>query len=405
MERMAETVPGSDHQELHHFLTNSPWDHQGVMDHVGRDADALLGGDADSCLVLDESSFEKKGAHSVGVARQWCGRLGKTENCQVAVFASLCKGNRHTLIDTRLYLPAEWVKDKKRSEKAGIPDSEMVLRSKSELGLAIVSHARENGIRFAWVGVDGGYGKEPKFLRALDAAGEIFVADVHKSQMVHMDDPEPHRPARKSGRGRGPSRLQAKTVAIRVDKWLAQQPTDAWQTVTLRDGDRGELRVEALTRRLWLWDGIEEKAHCWHLVVRREIGSPETVKYSLSNAPAGTPLPRLAFMQGQRFWVERSFQDGKSECGLADYQVRRWSAWHHHMAMVMIAMLFMLEERILHQEEKPLLSCNDIVYLLKNHLPRQAIDENELIEQVAMRHRQRQAVIDSNRRKQMKSLE
>ena len=110
-------------------------------------------------------------------------------------------------------------------------------------------------------------------------------------------------------------------------------------------------------------------------------------------------------MQGQRFWVERSFQDAKSECGLADYQVRLWSGWHHHVAMVMIAMLFMVEERILHQDEKPLLSCNDIVHLLRNYLPRQVIDENELIEQVAKRHVQRQAVIDSKRRKQMKCLE
>jgi SRSO17 transposase len=103
--------------------------------------------------------------------------------------------------------------------------------------------------------------------------------------------------------------------------------------------------VEALSQRVWLWDGAETTAQCWHLIVRREIGVTDEIKFTLSNAAAETPLERLAVMQGQRFWMERSFQDGKSNGGMADYQVRRWSGWHHHMAMVMIAMLFIAEER------------------------------------------------------------
>ena len=121
--------------------------------------------------------------------------------------------------------------------------------------------------------------------------------------------------------------------------------------MTLRDTTRGKLKVEIICRRVWVWDRTEDAGHCWHLVVRREINSPDTIKFSLSNAPANTLPERLAFMQGQRYWVERSFQDAKGDCGMADYQVRKWSGWHHHMAMVMIAMLFMtsaLLDRLTH---------------------------------------------------------
>jgi SRSO17 transposase len=333
MERMAEVVPDTDYQPLQHFLTHSPWDHQAVMRQVASEADRLLGGQPDSCLLIDESGFVKKGKDSVGVARQWCGRLGKLENCQVGVFAALCRGERYIPIDGRLYLPKEWVEDRKRCRRAGIPEAEIVACSKAQHALAMVKQARADGLHFAWVGVDGGYGKEPWLLRALDAEGETFVADIHKSQMIYPTDPKLHIPERAAGRGRRAGRLQAQTPSIRVDQWLAQQPATAWQRVTLRDSTRGKLRVEALSQRVWLWDGEEAIAHCWHLIVRREIGARNEIKFTLSNAAGETPLERLAFMQGQRFWVERSFQDGKSNCGMADYQVRRWAGWHHHMAI------------------------------------------------------------------------
>jgi len=177
---MAEVVPGTNYQRLQNFATNSPWSERAVMGQVAEEADQLLGGEPDSSLLIDESGFAKKGEDSVGVARQWCGRLGKVDNCQVGVFGVLCNGARYALIDARLYLPKEWISDPARCESAGIPAAEVVARSKSEHALAIVAQARAQGVRFNWVGVDAGYGKEPAFLRALDAAGEIFVADVHK---------------------------------------------------------------------------------------------------------------------------------------------------------------------------------------------------------------------------------
>jgi len=149
-------------QRFQHFISNSPWDHEPVVAQIARDADALLGGKPDSALIIDESSFPKQGKRSVGVARQWSGRLGKVDNCQVAVFGVLTDGKRHTAVDMRLYLPRKpWIDDPARCERAGIPENARAYKSKSEHALDIVRRARERGMRFEWVGVDGGYGKEP----------------------------------------------------------------------------------------------------------------------------------------------------------------------------------------------------------------------------------------------------
>lgn len=243
---------------------------------------------------------------SVGVARQWCGRLGKVDNCQVGVFAALACRSHVTLIDTRLYLPKVWINDPERCRNAGVPEEFIVYQKKSEQALDMIKQARNNGIRFNWVGVDGGYGKEPDFLRGLDSSGEIFMADVHRDQLIYLENPEPTIPEPKSNRGRKPTKLKAQTDPIRVDKWAARQPEDTWQMLPIRESTRGTLSAYILQGRVWVWDGGEEEAHCWHLIVRREIDSPKEIKYSLSNASEETSVERLAFMQGQRFWVERA---------------------------------------------------------------------------------------------------
>lgn len=400
MERMEEVVPDCDYQSLHHFVSDSEWEARAVLDQVAVEADRHLGGSADSALLIDESSFQKKGEMSVGVARQWSGRLGKVDNCQVAVFAGLAKGPDATLIDTRLYLPQEWTQDLERSLAAGIPESEVAFKSKSDLAFEMVVHARQNGIRFSWVGVDGGYGKEPAFLRRLEDQGEVFVAEVHKDQQIYLEDPDPRVPERKGSRGKKPTQLQAQSASQRVDEWLKVQPVERWQKIAVRPGTRGELRVEALQSRVWLWDGSESQARCWHLVAIRELDSPKTIKYVLSNAAAETSLERLVFMQRQRFWIERCFEDAKSESGLADYQVRGWLAWHHHMALVLMAMLFMLEEKLSNRESYPLLSCSDIEILLAHFLPRRDVTVAEVVRQMEARHEARRQAIESAYRRQ-----
>jgi SRSO17 transposase len=396
MERMEERVPSADEQQLQHMLTDSPWDHRAVIDQVALEADGLLGGNRNSCLLIDESGFKKSGSHSVGVGRQWCGRFGKIDNCQVGVFAALGCDRRVTLIDERLYLPKQWSEDPERCERAGVPEEFRCFKTKVALVLEMVEHQRRIGVRFSWVGADGFYGNDPAFLRGVDARGEVFVADVHCDQRIYLEDPKPAVKKKKGTRGRKPTKLAANAPAVRVDRWCSEQPDEAWQRIKVRDSTRGELEVDVLHRQVWLWENEETEAHCWHLIVRREVNAPQEVKYTLSNAPAETSVKRLAEMQAQRYWVERAFQDGKSECGLADYQVRKWSAWHHHMALVFMAMLFMLEERIQAKETHPLLSCSDIEELLRHFLPKRAVTRDDVFEQMEKRHKKRLASIQSH---------
>lgn len=392
MERMVEAVADSEWQSMQHFLSHSPWEHRPVQDQIAKDADRLLGGSPDTGFMFDETGIPKKGEMSVGVARQWCGNLGKTENSQTAVFGALSMGPHVALIDERLYLPKEWTDNKKRCQKAGVPD-DIEFKTKSQLVVEMVRDARAKGIRFAWVGVDGGYGKEPDFLSTLDNDGEVFMADVHKDQHIYFQDPAPYLPE-KTGKGRTPTRLVAAVGSIRVDKWVAEQPEESWQRISFRESTKGRLQADFLTCRVWTWNKSENKGRLQHLIVRREIGAREEIKYSLSNASEATSIDRLAFMQGQRFFVERAFQDAKSSVGLDHYQVRGWRAWHNHMTMVMLAMLYMLETRMANKASHPLLSCPDIVELLSHFLPRKDISEEEVLRQMETRHRQRQAAID-----------
>lgn len=400
---MREVVPEVDYQSLQHFVSHSPWDDTALVHQIARDVDRRFAGDPDTGLIIDESGFAKKGKASVGAARQWIGRLGKVDNCQVGVFAALSRREEVALVGKRLYLPESWVNSPERCRQAGVPEEHIVHRTKAQQALEMVREARAHEIRFRWVGADAGYGKDPFFLRQLEDDGETFLVDVHKDQRVYLEDPSPTRAHRKGKKGRPPTRLTTDKEPIRVDVWAHQQPESAWPLVTVRDSTRGWLRVKVLHRRVWLWDGKEPRARCWHLLVRQETGSDRKIKYSVSNAPATTSIERLAFMQAQRFWVERALQDGKSEVGMSDYQVRGWRAWHHHMALVMLAMLFMLETRAEHKATHPLLSCSDIQTLLSHFLPRRDVTKEEVLDQMERRHKQREAAIESAHRKQMHS--
>jgi SRSO17 transposase len=395
MERMAEAVPDSDEQVLQNFLTHSSWEHRAVMDQVARNANQLLGAEIGAGLYIDESGFQKKGTKSVGVARQWNGRLGKQDNCQVGVFGAIGRGDRVCLVDARLYLPQECACDSSRCDEANIPKAEQVYRTKLELAQEVISNARRTALCFEWIGMDGLYGQSFALLQTLHGQGEIFMADIHADRHIYLNDPKPFLPGPKA-RGRKPLHYQSRAKAIEVRKWLKKQPTAAWQQETLRNTTKGELVVEILHRRVWLWDKKSPTAQCWHLIVRREVNSPGTVKYSLSNAPGATSATKLAQMQAQRFWIERAFQDAKSHIGMAQYQARKWQSWHRHMALVMMAMQFMLQSRIEHADAHPFLSCYDIQILLATTLPdRRHDDEAEVMRQMQIRHQKRQAGMNS----------
>lgn len=401
---MAEVVPEAKSRNLQQFLTHSKWDYRGVMDHVACDVDKVLGDSKDACLLIDESGFAKQGKESVGVSRQWLGRYGKVDNGQVAVFGTLTNGQFSVPVDARLYLPEEWTDDPERCKKAGVPEDKQRFRTKPELGLEIVRNARENRLRFGWVGADAGYGKGPGFCSALDEMGETFVVDVHSDFHVYLKDPQPYLPEKSNKNGRPFTKYQTDQKSIEVREIVNSLPAQRWKTLTLRKTTRGVLKVRVCRLRVYVWDGESENSKCWNLIATKTLGTNPDTKISLTNAPKHTILKRLAWMQRQRYWVERAFEDAKSECGMADYQVRKWSAWHHHMAIVMMAMLFMLSERIHHKDTYPLLSCADIEELLARFLPRRDVTGKEVIFQLEQRHRQRQKAIDSHARRQKENV-
>ena len=405
MDRMAEVVPESKSRNLQQFLTHSKWSAKGVIDQVACDADELLGDEQQTGLLIDESGFAKQGPKSVGVSRQWLGRLGKVDNGQVAVFGVLGKNRFAVPVDVRLYLPKAWTEDPQRCDKAGIPESQRVFHTKDELGLEIVRHARENGLRFGWVGADGGYGKGPGFCIALDEMGERFVVDVHSDFTIYLDDPEPYIPEKKNKRGRQFTRYRTDAKSYEAKEVVELFNLPDQPVLKLRKTSRGPLKVRAQRVPVYVWDGDSSEAKRYVLVFTRTLGKNPETKISLSNAPETIELKRLAWMQLQRYWIERAFEDAKSECGMADYQVRKWNAWNHHMSLVMMAMLFMLSERVSHKDTYPLLSCSDIEELLSHFLPRRDVSEAEVIRQLEDRHRRRQSAIESHTRTQRKRLQ
>lgn len=394
-------VAASDYEGMQQFVSDSPWDDTAVLSQIAQIAEATLGGTADTALYVDESSFVKKGEASVGVQRQYCGRLGKVDNCQVGVFLALGRGVRAALTDFRLFLPAAWAKDAQRCDKAKVPQEHRVHRTKPELALEMVAAARARGSTHRWVGGDAAYGNNHAFTTALEDLGETFLMDVACTLRVWENDPGPQLPPPKPGR-KGHPRKPAAAVptavkAVRVDVLTTRHFTTAAREVTIRDATKGPLQAKVWVHPVWVWDGKAPAARRRLLIVRQEADG--TFKYSLSNAAAETPWERLALMQAQRFWIERCFQDAKSEVGMAHYEVRGWRGWHHHMTLVCLALLFVLQERCRAQRSTPLLSARDIVELLAIYLPRRPRDEAEVLRQMQRRHAARKRDLENRRRR------
>lgn len=388
MEKMSEVVVESDYHRLHHMISDAQWDCAQVRKELVADANHHRLGSAQSGLLIDGSGFSKKGEKSAGVQRQWNGRHGKVDNCQVGLFGAIAKGDIAALVDARLYLPESWAADSARCDEAGIPQESRSHRSKGELALDIVRTAKKEGLRFGFVGVDGEFGQLPWLLRALSDDGETFMADVHCNQIIYAEDPCPSVPNKKSGRGRAPSCLTSQVEGESVAVWCARQPDTAWRRILLRPGEKGQLAAQFLCARVYVWDGKEARARRWHLLIRRELDGTK-VKYCLCNAAADVGLHELARMQGLRFFVEQAFKEAKSACGMAEYQCRKWDGWHRHMTLVMIATMFLAKERLALRDTAQLLSCEDVVQMIKHRLPTKVRDDDALVSQIVRRHQRR----------------
>ena len=332
-----------DRQTLQKFIGQYTWDHQPMIEELARQVGAELG-QPDGVLVLDPSAFPKKGTESVGVQRQWCGRLGKVDNCQVGVYLAYVSREEHALVDTRLYLPKKWARSKRRRAKCGVP-REIKFRTRHELALEMLDqHAAL--LPHAWVAGDDEMGKVPEFRGELQARGERYLLAVPCNTLVRDLEAEP--PAYG---GHGP---YPKAPWTRVDRWCAALPNSAWTTLEVRDGEKGPLVVEAVKVRVQAKsapaEGMEET-----MLVTRERQGDGTHKhdYYMSNAARDTPLGEFGRVAKAEHRVEECLQRAKGEAGLADYEVRTWHGWYHHQALSLVATWFLTQEARLGKKRLP----------------------------------------------------
>src|SRR6266446_5979577 len=302
-------------------------------------------GQADGVLVFDPSGFPKSGRESVGVARQWCGRLGKVDNCQVAIYLGYVSRKGQSLVDTRLYLPKEWTKDKARLDKAGVPKGYRSYRTRHQLALEMLAK-NGAGLPHGWISGDDEMGRPYWFRRRLATLGERYLLAVPSNTAMRDLETEP---PQYRGQGRRP-----RPPWQSVEAWSQSLGEEAWHRIDVRDGSKGPLVVEAVKRRMMSRTHRRQPGDEEMLVVirYRDRDQQEVVKvdYSLSNAKPETPVWECARVAKAEHRIEECMQRSKSEAGLADYEVRHWTGWHHHQTLSLLATWFL--ERETHRGKK-----------------------------------------------------
>lgn len=358
IEPMADAA-GVPPRTLQEFLGLLKWDESAARDRLQRRV-ARRHGHPHSVGILDETRFVKKGDETACVQRQHCGAAGKTENCVVSVHLGYAADDFHTLLDGALYLPGEtWHEDRARCRKAGIPD-DVVYRPKWRIALEQIQRALGNGVRFAWLTFDEGYGGKPPFLRAIDAFGQHYVAEIPVSFVGWTVEPEvlhrAHARDQRMGRPRRLPRLKVRNTPFAEVREILKHSSILrrvpWVKYRVKDGEKGPMVWEAKAIPFWIKDenGLPSRPH--RLIVARSVLNPDEVKFFLSNAPESVPIETLLLVAFSRWRIERLFEDGKTELGLDHFEVRQWRAISRHLILTSISHLFLAEFRDKHRGEK-----------------------------------------------------
>ena len=328
------TQAGQQRRPLQLFVGAGGWDDHAVREELRRHVGEELG-HADAAFVLDNSAFAKKGEESCGVARQWCGRLGKIDNCQVGVFLAYVAPGGKALLDARLYLPQDWAIDADRREKTHVP-SAVTFAEKWRLGLALLDAAHAD-LPGRWVVGDDDFGRCSELRAALRLRRLRYVLDVPCNTLVR--DPAQRRSA--TGEGGRPRLPEFE----RVDRWVARQPGGRWRTVKVRDGAKGPMRVKVLLATVQTKEEDGRVGGRERLAVLRTCESKPRTWYTLSNAREERRAV-LARVHGQRHQIEELLEEGNGEVGLSHYEVRSWVGWHHHLTLSLLALWFLQVERL-----------------------------------------------------------
>jgi len=342
------------HQSLHHFIAKAQWSDASVMQRVREWVIPQLAehaaDEAGFYWIIDDTGFPKKGRHSVGVARQYCGQLGKQDNCQVAVSLSLATQRGSLPIAYQLYLPKEWADDLVRRHKTGVPE-DLAFATKPQIALAQLRHAVEAQIPAGVVLADAGYGDETAFRDGLTELGLLYAVGVRPATSVWAPGVAPLPPKPWSGRGK-PAKLLRRAPGhepVSVKALAMGLPDDAYQNVTWREGSNAALqsrfaavRVRPAHRDYW---SSELRSEEW-LLIEWPKEEAEPLKYFLSTAPAHATIEQLVFVAKMRWRIERDYQDLKQEFGLGHYEGRGWRGFHHHATLSIAAYGFLMAQRL-----------------------------------------------------------
>lgn len=396
-----EEVEQADVLARQHFLTVSPWDAADVQREIqAMFAETLVPTTRDwslgTVVVIDESSFIKQGEHSVGVKQQYCGRLREVANCQVGVFLVGVTPGGECLLDHELYLPADWARDRKRRRKARVP-AEVRFRTKGQIATALIRRLRANGsVQPTWITGDEVYGNDGDLLDVLEADALRYVMEVPIKKTFWTVDPATQVPPHRFRVGRPPFR--PRRTSVRSAQAIAAQLTpESWRPLVLREGAKGPVVYEYA--RLRVWDVRHKNAGppLW-LLFQREVDRPEHMLCWVSNANESVSLETLAQVASQRVRIEQFFEEAKGEVGMADYEARAWTSWHHHMALVALAHLFVTTLRLELRDATPKLTLRQSFDLLRAALARPQLtlaDAMHLFEY----HLQRNATATKSHRK------
>ena len=345
-ENIAEAVEGATPRALQRFLTQAPWQHLPVIEALHRFLGPRLSS-PEGVFIFDESGAAKQGKHSVGVARQYSGTLGKVGNCQVGVYLAYASFLGHALLDGELYLPKEWTDDPVRCAETGVPKG-VQFQTKGDLAFILLQRAKLWGqLQGEWVTGDSVYGGDSGLRDSLDEGGWYYVLEVRQTERVFATATRPDTAVPTwSGQGRKPYRERlvagsapAQTVAD-IAKAVADEEEE-WETLSVAEGAQGERRYQFFRRRVWECRDDLPGRECWLLVRRKLDGSD--LKFCLCNAPITTSLLKMGQVGASRWHIETEFELEKSEAGLVEYEVRSFAGWYHHMSMALLAGAFLLQ--------------------------------------------------------------
>lgn len=337
-------------QRLQEVVTISPWSDREMFARLARKIDSELPGT--EALILDDTGFPKKGKHSVGVQRQYSGTLGRIDNCQVATSLHLGGERGSCCVGMRLYLPQEWIDDKERRRKAGVPD-DVVFQTKWEIALGLLDNAKHDGVRDHVILADAGFGDVTEFRQGLADRGRTYVVGIQSVIKVWAPGTGPIAPVEPLVKTRGRARKKYKTgdeKPLTVVELAKSLGSDGLKTLTWREGSRGPqrsrfgaVRVRTAHRHA---SGKAPGDEVW-LVWAWPSDAEKPAKFWLSNLPATTSLKRLVYLAKLRWRVERDYQEMKGEVGLDHYEGRTWRGWHHHTTLVALAHAFLTLQRVL----------------------------------------------------------